>query len=96
MLFDIRPKENRKDLYDREKEIEMIKDSVQRKAWMAVLGMKRVGKTSIVNVSVNETNSIALSLNLMRIYDPRKRNYPKSSFTNLFLESINSTIKNTR
>jgi len=93
MLFDVRPKEYRKDLYDREKEIEMIKDSIQRKTWIVVLGMKRVGKTSIVNVSVNETNSIVLNLNLMRIYNPKKSNYPRSSFINLFLESINSAIK---
>lgn len=31
MLFDVRPKESRKDLYDRDKEVDEIKESIDRK-----------------------------------------------------------------
>ncbi|BDB98703.1 AAA family ATPase [Saccharolobus caldissimus] len=93
MLFDVRPKEDRKDLYDRDKEIDEIKESVERKVWIAVYGMRRVGKTSVVNVAVNDPKYLVIKLNLMRIYNPKKKRYPKSSFISLFLESINEVIK---
>jgi len=93
MLFDVRPKEDRKDLYDRDEEIEEIKESVERKVWIAVYGMRRVGKTSVVNVAVNDPKYLVIKLNLMRIYNPKKKRYPKSSFISLFLESINEVIK---
>ncbi|MDT7862697.1 MAG: ATP-binding protein [Saccharolobus sp.] len=93
MLFDVRPKEDRKDLYDRDEEIEEIKESVERKVWIAVYGMRRVGKTSVVNVAVNDPKYLVIKLNLMRIYNPKKKRYPKSSFISMFLESINEVIK---
>jgi Predicted ATPase (AAA+ superfamily) len=93
MLFDVRPKEDRKDLYDRDKEVDEIKESIDRKVWIAVYGMRRVGKTSVVNVTVNESRYIVIKLNLMRIYDPKKKKYPKTSFVSLFLESINEAVK---
>jgi AAA+ ATPase superfamily predicted ATPase len=93
MLFDVRPKEDKKDLYDRDEEIEEIKESVERKVWIAVYGMRRVGKTSVVNVAVNDPKYLVIKLNLMRIYNPKKKRYPKSSFISLFLESINEVIK---
>ncbi|MBP1358337.1 MAG: ATP-binding protein [Sulfolobus sp.] len=93
MLFSTRPKEDRKDLYDREKEIEMIKDSINRKEWLAVLGIKRIGKTSIVNVATKESNGIALQLNIMRLYDPKKKRYKREDFMEIVLNSVNETIK---
>lgn len=38
--------------------------------------MCRVGKTSMVNVTVNDPRYIVVKLNLMRIYDPKKERYP--------------------
>lgn len=55
--------------------------------------MRRVGKTSVVNVAVNDPNYLVIKLNLMRIYDPKKKKYSKTSFVSLFLESINEAIK---
>ncbi|MCG3109193.1 hypothetical protein L3N51_01483 [Metallosphaera sp. J1] len=94
MLFSTRPKEDRRDLYDREREIDMIKESIERREWVSVIGPKRVGKTSLVNVAVKETNSAVIQVNLMRLYDPRKKQYPKEDFIRLFLESVNTSIRN--
>ncbi|MCH4816309.1 MAG: ATP-binding protein [Saccharolobus sp.] len=94
MLFNTRPKEDRKDLYDREKEIEMIKESIARGEWIAVLGMRRIGKTSVVNVAVKESGLIRVSINLMRIHDSRKKQYPKDVLISLLIEEINEAIKN--
>lgn len=93
MLFDVRPKEDKKDLYDRDREIEEIKESINRKVWIAVYGMRRVGKTSVVNVAVNDPKYMVIKLNLMRIYDPKKKKYPKTSFISLFLEGINEAVR---
>ncbi|MCY0859848.1 MAG: ATP-binding protein [Sulfolobaceae archaeon] len=93
MLFSTRPKEDRKDLYDREKEIETIKDSIRRREWSAVLGIRRIGKTSIVNVATNEVGGIKVVINMMRLYDPRKKKYLKEDFLKLVLESVNEAIK---
>jgi hypothetical protein len=46
------------------------------KVWLAVFGVCRVGKTSMVNVTVNDPRYIVVKLNLMRIYDPKKERYP--------------------
>ena len=54
MLFDPRPKERREELYDREEEIEKIKEYVQRYPFTIILGMRRVGKSSILKVVINE------------------------------------------
>ncbi|MFP3189832.1 MAG: ATP-binding protein [Thermoproteota archaeon] len=93
MLFDVRPKENRKDLYDRDKEIDEIIESIERKVWLAVYGIRRVGKTSVVNVAINNPKYIVIKLNLMRIYDPKKKKYPQSSFFSVFLEAVNESVK---
>ncbi|WP_054837028.1 AAA family ATPase [Metallosphaera hakonensis] len=93
MLFDIRPKEERKDLYDRDKEIDEIRQSIERGVWIAVYGIRRVGKTSVVNVAVNDPNYIVIKINLMRMYNPRRKVYARSQFMGVFLEGINNAIK---
>jgi len=93
MLFEDKPKVNREDLYGRDKEVDEIKESIDRKVWIAVYGMRRVGKTSVVNVAVNDSRYIVINLNLVRIYDPKKEKYPKTSFVSLFLESIKEAVK---
>jgi len=84
MLFDVRPKENRKDLYDRDKEIDEIIESIERKVWLAVYGIRRVGKTSVVNVAINNPKYIVIKLNLMRIYDPKRKIPPVLIFQRIF------------
>ena len=94
LLFSTRPKERREDLYDRDKEIEIIKDSISRGEWVAVLGMRRIGKTSVVNVAVNESGGVKLRIDLFRLYNPAKKQYSKEEFLSLLIQSVNDTIKN--
>ena len=93
MLFSTRPKDDRRDLYDRESEIEAIKESVRRREWIAVLGIRRVGKTSVVNVSIGESNAIPLKVNLMRLHNPRRSRYSRDEFIGLLLEGINQIVR---
>jgi AAA+ ATPase superfamily predicted ATPase len=53
MLFDERPKETRQDLYDREEELEELKRIIG-KPIIVLTGMRRIGKTSMLKVFLNE------------------------------------------
>ena len=57
MLFDPRPKEKREDIFDREQEIEMIKNSAKEYPITLILGIRRVGKSSLLKVVLNELES---------------------------------------
>ncbi len=93
-LFDTRPKERRSEFYDRDTEISMLVESIKRKEWVALIGSRRIGKTSIVNVSLNETKDVlAFRLNLMRLsMEGIKKVYPLSSLLNLILEESHRLI----
>jgi AAA+ ATPase superfamily predicted ATPase len=68
ILFDTRPKSRREDFFDRDKEIEELKDIILHKDFAAVLGIRRIGKTSLVRVTLNELSDyISLSINLGKI-----------------------------
>lgn len=93
MLFDTRPKERKEDLYDREREVNDIRESVERGIWVAVYGVKRIGKTSVVNVAVNDPKYIVVKLNMMRLYSPKAKRYSRAEFFRVFLEGLNEAIR---
>ncbi|MEM4973231.1 MAG: ATP-binding protein, partial [Candidatus Hadarchaeales archaeon] len=68
MLFDLRPKENRKDLFGREKELQEL-ERLTTSEWVAIVGARMTGKTSLVKTFVAEKsrrgNVIALYVNLL-------------------------------
>jgi len=47
MLFDLRPKKRRKDLFDREWELEELKKASESYPLILLLGIRRIGKTSV-------------------------------------------------
>lgn len=51
MLFDLNPKESSKELFGRERELEELTHLVRARRWVAVLGPRMVGKTSLVKVA---------------------------------------------
>ncbi len=57
MLFDPRPKTSRKELYDREQELKVLNEFTRKGSPILVmLGIRRIGKTSILRVFLNEAN----------------------------------------
>jgi Archaeal ATPase. len=48
ILFDTGPKSRREDFFDRDKEIEELKDIILHKDFAAVLGIRRIGKTILL------------------------------------------------
>ncbi|BFH74194.1 ATP-binding protein [Sulfurisphaera javensis] len=54
MLFDLHPKENRKELFGRDKEIEYAISQLYHGNWIVILGQREIGKTSLMKVIINE------------------------------------------
>jgi hypothetical protein len=50
-LFDLKPKESPKELFGREKELENLIRLVKARRWVAVLGPRMVGKTSLIKAA---------------------------------------------
>mgnify|MGYP001770713437 FL=1 len=65
MLFDPRPKEDPKDLFDREREMELLRFGV-RYPMTLVLGIRRSGKSSLVKVLAREEGGLWIYVDLRR------------------------------
>jgi AAA+ ATPase superfamily predicted ATPase len=55
MLFYTKPKDSIKDLFDRESEIERLKNSLNERM-ILILGLRRTGKSSLVLSFLNSLN----------------------------------------
>jgi AAA+ ATPase superfamily predicted ATPase len=62
MLFSLKPKESRKELFDRNEEYEELTRLVNSGLWVAVLGKRMTGKTSLIKAFANENNGIYVNL----------------------------------
>ncbi|MBS7637135.1 ATP-binding protein [Candidatus Bathyarchaeota archaeon] len=54
MLFDLNPKTSSKELFGRERELEELIRLVRARRWVAVLGPRMVGKTSLVKMAMRK------------------------------------------
>ena len=62
------------------------------KDFAAVLGIRRIGKTSLVKVTLNELpDYVTLTINLGRLGS--KKSYPMETFSKLFLEGAAEVIR---
>ena len=62
MLFSLKPKESRKELFNRNEEYEELTHLVNSGLWVAVLGKRMTGKTSLIKAFANENNGIYVNL----------------------------------
>lgn len=60
MLFDLRPKDKREEIFDREREFRELEKSVRRYPLTLLLGIRRVGKSSILRAYLNENPGILI------------------------------------
>ncbi|MDI3475753.1 MAG: uncharacterized protein PWQ79_485 [Thermococcaceae archaeon] len=60
MLFDLRPKRRREEIFDREKEFKEIEQSLSSYPMVLILGIRRVGKSSILQAYLNENPGILI------------------------------------
>jgi len=64
MLFDLSPKESPKELFGREEELDELVRLLKARRWVAVLGPRMVGKTSLVKAANARIDRDAVYLNL--------------------------------
>jgi len=62
MLFSLRPKEHLNELFGRENEYEELSRLVASGLWVAVMGKRMTGKTSLIKTFANENNGIYVNL----------------------------------
>ncbi len=73
MFFDPRPKEKREDLFDRERELEGFSKSLGYSPLILILGARRTGKTSLMNVALKETRQPYVMIDLRGLpYNPSR------------------------
>ncbi|MDT7891860.1 MAG: ATP-binding protein [Thermoproteota archaeon] len=89
MLFDPRPKSQRKELFDREKEIYELKESLLRLPLTLLLGIRRIGKTSVLKVALNELDLPYVYLDLRML---EEEGYSKIAFYRLLSDAFSSTV----
>ncbi|MEM1541831.1 MAG: ATP-binding protein [Ignisphaera sp.] len=65
MLFDLRPKERRDELFDREEELEILHRLVGSE-WIVILGRRMMGKTSLLKTFLHEVDGIYINLSGVR------------------------------
>ncbi|WP_448524312.1 ATP-binding protein [Pseudothermotoga sp.] len=61
MFFSLEPKAGRKNLYDREKELEQLEKFLGHGRIAVVTGVRRIGKTSIVRTFLNDRRKTRFS-----------------------------------
>jgi AAA+ ATPase superfamily predicted ATPase len=72
LLFSVRPKEKREELYDFDRELEELKESIKRNPITVLVGTRRTGRTSLLNVALNELGNPYIYLDLRRSVPPYK------------------------
>lgn len=73
MYFEIEPKGRKEDFFNYDYEYGQVKKALERgERIIAVVGVRRVGKTSLLNLIYNETSSIKLWLDGRIVTNPKK------------------------
>ncbi len=62
MLFDLRPKDNLKELYDRREEYAELSRLVEAGSWVVVLGKRMTGKTSLIKTYSSGNKGVYVNL----------------------------------
>jgi AAA+ ATPase superfamily predicted ATPase len=75
LLFDVRPKERRSDLYDFEKELEELKKGLEKTPITLLTGVRRTGKTSLLKVALNESGYPYVYLDTRLSLNPTYRDF---------------------
>jgi len=87
MLFDVRPKESRKELFDREREIREIKMATEHPL-VAITGIRRVGKTSVLKVALHEVGRPSIVIDARGL----KQNFGRREFYALLANALKPSL----
>ena len=93
MLFDLRPKTRREDLYDREEELGEFQRAVNLgENLILLLGIRRLGKSSLLNVALSESRMPYAKIDVRSLYFTHG-SIPQEILAQKILSSLLSTTK---
>ncbi len=96
MLFDLQPKTRREDLYDREAELQEFRDALNLgERLILLLGLRRLGKSSLLNVSLNESGMPYAKIDVRSLYFTHG-SIPQEILAKKLLDSLLSTVSSRR
>jgi len=75
-LFSVEPKESLQDLFDREDEVRKLREGLSRERLILVLGLRRIGKSSLVLATLSSTGPPFVYVDVRRAYDDISRRVP--------------------
>ncbi|GBC73845.1 hypothetical protein HRbin04_01252 [archaeon HR04] len=70
-LFSLHPKETTEDLFGREQEIKELINLVREKRWVAILGPRMVGKTSLIKAANRELKRMGIKAVYINLWGVR-------------------------
>jgi len=95
LLFDLQPKRRREDLYDREKELrEFFKAVELGETLVLLLGIRRLGKSSLLNVALSELEKPFSKIDVRSLYFTHG-SIPQELLARKLLESLLKSLKGT-
>ncbi|WP_366938919.1 hypothetical protein [Thermococcus sp.] len=68
MLFDPRPKERRGEIFDRDEEIGALLGGMREYPITLLIGIRRIGKSSLLRVALNECDEIGVYIDARKLY----------------------------
>ncbi|KUO40725.1 MAG: hypothetical protein APZ16_01010 [Candidatus Hadarchaeum yellowstonense] len=68
MLFDPEPKKKKRDFYNREAELHELLESIEKEKLVVIQGIRRLGKSSLLNVALSESKHPFVKIDLREIY----------------------------
>ncbi len=93
--FDLRPKNSRENLYDRESELNALLESIDRcRPLILLLGLRRTGKTSLLNVALRESRAPSVIVDC-RVFE-EKNSISHREFLEYFVQRINGLLNKHR
>jgi len=95
MLFDERPKDNLKDLFDREVEMEKFGNAIKMKrALIIISGFRRVGKTSLLKTMISQSVTYSIFIDLRNL--AAKKTATRKDVIDLIQSSLQEFLDNNK
>ena len=88
MLFSLTPKNKKEELFDREEELEQLKSAIRIYPMVIITGLRRVGKSSLIRVFLNENKFPYVLLDGRVIYERSAGNITRSALVHMLKDEF--------